>query len=179
MVYNPDMHHRRSIRVKGYDYSSAGAYFVTLCTHNRQCLFGEIVGGEMCLNAMGKIVAEEWVKTGLIRQENELDAWVVMPNHLHGIVMVLDQGARRAPLQPNATNRRGERAPKSLGALIAGFKSAATKRINQMRQTPGPPIWQRNYWEHIVRNEKDLHEIRQYICNNPMSWAMDTLFVAR
>jgi len=120
MVYNPDMHHRRSIRVKGYDYSSAGAYFVTLCTRNRQCLFGEIVGGEMCLNAMGKIVAEEWVKTGLIRQENELDAWVVMPNHLHGIVMVLDQGARRAPLQPNASTRCARLQGRQYGNAIIG-----------------------------------------------------------
>ena len=88
MKYNPDIHHRRSMRLQGYDYSSPGAYFVTICTQNRECLFGEIVARKMVLNDAGKIVADEWIKTGDIRDEIELDAWVVMPNHFHGIVMI-------------------------------------------------------------------------------------------
>lgn len=187
-------HRRRSTRLQGYDYTQAGAYFLTLCAHNRQRLFGDIVDGAMRLNSLGEIVAEQWLQTGVLRQEIVLDVWVVMPNHFHGIVMMGDvavgaQGLRpqdaesmtrshrHAPLCPNPNNRIRRRAPKSLGALIAGFKSAATKYINQWRQSPGAPVWQRNYWEHVVRNETDLQEIRQYIVNNPMSWTADTLYV--
>lgn len=187
-------HRRRSIRLPGYDYTQAGAYFLTLCTHNRQCLFGDIVDGAMRLNGLGEIVAEQWRQTGAIRQEITLDFWVVMPNHFHGIVMMGDvtagaqelrphdaesmtRSCSHAALHPNPNNRIRQRSPKSLGALIAGFKSAATKYINQWRQSPDAPVWQRNYWEHVVRNETDLQEIRQYIVNNPMSWTADRLYV--
>lgn len=88
MQYNPDLHHRSSIRLKGYDYSQPGAYFITICTHNRACLFGHIVNGAMVLNDVGKIVADEWMKSDEIRNEIELDEWVVMPNHMHAIVMI-------------------------------------------------------------------------------------------
>ena len=86
MKYNPEYHHRRSIRLQGYNYSQTGIYFVTICTHKRQCLFGEIRNGKMILNQIGKIVAQEWLKSAEIRQEIELDEWIIMPNHLHGIV---------------------------------------------------------------------------------------------
>lgn len=122
MKFNPDIHHRRSIRLKRYDYSRAGAYFVTVCTQNRECVFGEIIDGEMALNDIGKIVADEWMKTGAIRNEIELDKWVVMPNHFHGIVMIR-RGDR--PVAPTPTTLPGPR-PKSIGSLMSGFKSAVT-----------------------------------------------------
>ena len=160
---------RRSIRLQGYDYSQAGAYFVTLCTQNRECLFGEIVNGEMRLNEAGRVVADEWINTAEIRDEIELDEWVVMPNHFHGILVItVGRGDRRvAPTGPQ---------PRSIGAVMAGFKSAATKRINELRQTPGMKLWQRNYWEHIVRNEPELNRIREYIHNNPAQWVLDKLY---
>ena len=161
-------------------------YFVTLCTQDRACLFGEICDAEMRLNAIGKIVADEWVKTAEIRDEIGLDEWVVMPNHFHGI-LVIGRGDRLvAHANSIPRSRRGDRlvAPttsvaatgpqsRSVGAAIAGFKSAATKRINTLRGTPGTPVWQRNYHEHIIRNEDSLDRIRQYVLDNPAQWTMD------
>ena len=174
MNYNSDIHHRRSIRLKGYDYSQSGAYFVTVCTQNRECLFGEIVAGEMVLNEFGKIVADEWIKTGEIRDEIELDAWVVMPNHFHGIVIIRrgDRPVAPTPVAPTPAPLSGPR-PKSIGSLMSGFKSAVTKRINEIRKTPGISVWQRNYYEHIIRNEKSLENIRNYIIHNPAQWEED------
>jgi type I restriction enzyme S subunit len=167
--YEPEKHHRRSIRLKDYDYSQAGAYFITICTQDRQCLLGEVVNGEMQLNEMGKIVADEWKRSVEIRQEIALDEFVVMPNHIHGIVEIKQSnvGATgRSPLP------RGP-ARKSLGAFVAGFKSAVAKRINETRGTPGASVWQRNYYEHVVRNEDDLGRIREYIVSNPLKWEWD------
>jgi len=196
MKFDPAIHHRRSIRLEGYDYAGAGAYFVTICVQDKKCLFGEIVAGEMVLNDAGGIVADEWLKTARIRQEIELDEWVVMPNHFHGIVVITRRGDRPVALVGDAQGNSGDRGnsrysgnsgdrrsplprgpqPKSIGALMAGFKSAATKRINELRQTPGTKIWQRNYWEHVIRNGVDLHEIREYIQNNPLKWELDNLY---
>ncbi|CAK8713892.1 Transposase IS200-like domain-containing protein [Candidatus Electronema halotolerans] len=121
MSYNPDIHHRRSIRLRGYDYSQAGVYFVTLCTHNRECLFGEIANGAMQLNAAGKIVADEWLKIAQIRDEIELDEWAVMPNHLHGIMVLTDTvGAKNFSLLQNGTS-------KTIGSIVRGFKIGVTK----------------------------------------------------
>ncbi len=172
---------RRTSRLRGYDYSRAGIYFVTICAQNRRCIFGDILNGEIRLNDTGKIVAGEWVKSAKIRDEIELDEWVVMPNHLHGIVWI-----RNGDIDPMYDYRRGDRRcegdrpvaptgprPRSLGALIAGFKSAVTKQINQIRQTPGGGLWQRNYWEHIIRNEDEFNRIREYIVNNPAQWDLD------
>ena len=135
MRYDPDKHHRRSIRLKGYDYSQIGAYFITICTQNRECLFGKIVDGKMVLNPFGRIVADEWTKTALIRDEIKLDEWVVMPNHFHGIVVVTNcRGtARRAP----TVERFGKPVSGSIPTIVRSFKSAVTKRINELRQTPG------------------------------------------
>ncbi len=177
MRYNPNVHHRRSIRLRGYDYSKAGAYFVTICTQNRECLFGDVLDNEMRLNDLGRIVADEWMKTAEIRNGIELDEWVVMPNHFHGIVVIMDDsvGAHgRAPLPP-ANHRMLWRQPKSLGSLIAGYKSAVTKHVNELRRMPGAKLWQHNYWEHIVRNEPELNRIREYIQNNTIQWESDKL----
>jgi REP element-mobilizing transposase RayT len=164
-LFDLQAHHRHSIRLKGYDYAQAGAYFVTLVTWQRECLFGEVTAGEMRLNEGGEIVREEWEKSAEIRREVELGAFVVMPNHFHAIVILRNDHAAaipvgatgRSPLRPNGPK------PKSLGALLAGFKSAVTKRINESRNTPGSPIWQRNYYEHIIRNEREMTNIWKYI----------------
>jgi putative transposase len=176
--YNPDVHHRRSIRLQGYDYRQIGAYFVTICTLHRICLFGDVVDGEMRLNALGRMVETEWLQTPSIRPNVELDAFVVMPNHFHAIVVIVDDY--------RAVNRGGvlqygrmQYAPtfwspsQTIGAIIRGFKSAITKHINDLRDTPGVPVWQRNYYEHIIRNEEDLNRARDYIANNPTQWMED------
>ena len=144
MPYNPHRNDRRSIRLKGYDYTSPGAYFLTLCTHQRQCLFGEIVDGVMHLNEWGKIVERDWLAIPNHNSHIELDEFVVMPNHFHG-------------------------------AIVQTFKSQTTRKINRITQSKGRTLWQRNYYEHIVRNENALHRIRTYIQMNPRSWASDQL----
>ena len=178
---------RRSIRLRGYDYSKASAYFITICTQNRLCLFGDIVDNQMRLNDAGEIVANEWLKTAEIRNEIELDEWVVMPNHFHGIVVITNSGtmAHRGDDRPgDAISGDRPVAPtgprsRSIGAVMAGFKSAVTKRLNELHTTPGAKLWQRNYWEHIVRNETELDQIREYTRNNPAQWALDTLYNAQ
>ncbi|HPI15715.1 MAG TPA: hypothetical protein PK875_11270 [Spirochaetota bacterium] len=167
----PQRHRRRSIRLPGYDYSSAGAYFVTICTQNRERLFGEIVDGEMRLNDAGKIVAHEWMNIGKINNEIELDEWIVMPDHFHGILIInVAVGAiHESPRQMTIVQRRNMTLPK----LIGRFKMLSSKSINIIRNTPGVPVWQRNYYEHIIRNHESLNRIRAYIANNPAKWKMD------
>ena len=195
---------RRSIRLRGWDYRRRGAYFVTLVTHNRQHLLGEVVDGEMVLSDLGRIVVEEWERTAEMRPYIRLDAFVVMPNHVHGIIWIVDDVPdggdphrcrgndrrhgndhcrRRGDLQvaPTTTTTtttetggrpRGPRSG-SIGAIIAGFKSAATKRINPLRGTPGAPVWQRNYYERIIRDERELQATRRHILANPARWHLD------
>lgn len=171
MGYDPDRHHRRSIRLKGYDYSQVGAYFVSICTQGRECLFGGIVAGEMVLNDAGEIVAGEWLKTVEICNEIALDEWVVMPNHFHGILVITDpvRAIHESPLQMTVTQRRNMAIPK----LIGRFKMLSSKRINALRKTTGAKLWQRNYHEHIIRDEASLVRIRRYIRDNPVRWALD------
>ena len=159
-------HPRRSLRLRHYDYAQVGAYFVTVCAHERRCLFGDIVDGAMRLNDVGRIIADEWHKSARIRAEIELDTWVIMPNHFHGIAIITHSRGDR-PVAPTGPP------PRSIGALMAGFKSASTKRINAARGTPGACVWQRNYYDHVIRNEANLHRIRQYIADNPARWAED------
>jgi putative transposase len=160
---------RRSIRLPDYDYSREGAYFVTLCVHDRGCLFGEIVDGAMHLNECGALVASEWSRTAAIRPQVVLDEFVVMPNHFHGIVML--EVSRRGVLPYARPNFRSP--SQTLGAIFRGFKSTTTKRINEIRGTLGTGVWQRNYYEHVVRNDEELQRIREYIVNNPAQWALD------
>ncbi len=168
-----------STRLQGWDYSRAGLYFVTICTHDRAHFFGEISAGEMQLSPIGEMVVEEWQKTPRVRPNVELDAWVVMPNHLHGIVVITCQvsmseptveTARRAvSTNPNAPTARLQ--PNSLGAIIGQFKSICTKRI----WTAGFRhfAWQTRFYDHIIRDEKSLHKIREYIINNVGRWEQD------
>ena len=171
MHFNREKHHRRSVRLKGYDYSSSGAYFVTICAWKRECLFGEINNGGMHFNDYGRIVKDEWCQTVHVRPNVDLDEFFIMPNHLHGIVVI----NRRGVLQYAPTREPALRSPsQTIGAIIRGFKSVTTKQINILRNTPGMPVWQRNYFEHIIRDEKDLYKIRQYIKSNPLQWQIDS-----
>jgi REP element-mobilizing transposase RayT len=175
-VYNPDRHHRRSIRLKGYDYASPGAYFVTMCSYEKECIFGEVADGSVRLNEIGKLVEQTWLATPTIRPNVSLDEYVVMPNHLHGIVIIdwemrFDPVARRGVLQYAPTVNELQSPSQTLGAIIRGFEGSGTKRINAMRGAPGTPVWQRNYYEHIVRNDKDLDRIREYIHRNTDKWS--------
>ena len=163
--YNPDIHRRRSIRLKGYDYTQSGAYFVTVVTQNRITLFGEITDGKMLLNGTGQSVADAWEWLADQYPYVTLDEYVVMPNHLHGIIVVSndDQGGSRT-----APTRR-----KSLGRLVAAFKTVSTKQFNLAHGTPGQMLWQRNFYEHVIRNDEEMERVREYIAFNPMHWETD------
>jgi len=186
MPYDPRRHRRRSIRLKGYDYTRPGAYFITICTHNREPLFGRVVDGEMVLNEYGEIVWACWREILDHFPHVELDAFVVMPNHVHGIIWIVDDvgtryaknvGARHAKnvRAMHASPLQSPRGPASgsLGAVVGSFKSAVTRRINEMRGTPGARVWQRNYYEHIIRDDRALNAIRRYIAENPLRWHLD------
>lgn len=162
--------HRRSIRLAGYDYSSEGVYFITICTHEREPLFGKIVDGQMHLNPLGHIVEIEWLRSPQIRSEIELDEYSIMPNHFHAIFII------NPPLgvQPDAPTQRPGPPPKSVGSFIAGFKSSVTKQINLLRHTPGLPVWQRNYYEHIITTKHEYDNIAEYIVTNPQNWQTDS-----
>ncbi|KKU45023.1 MAG: hypothetical protein UX62_C0043G0002 [Microgenomates group bacterium GW2011_GWA2_46_7] len=164
------VHKRKSIRLKEYDYSESGDYFTTICTKDFKCLFGKIIDGEMVLNEVGEIVKNEWLKTPLIRPNVELDEFCVMPNHIHMIITIVERSCRGV-LQYAPT---GLVSPsQTVGAIIRGFKSTTAKQINILRNTPGFPVWQRNYYEYIIRGVKDLDKIRDYIISNPGKWGED------
>ena len=165
-IHGPRDRYRRSLRLKGYDYSQPGAYFVTRCTESRECLFGEIANDDVMLNEYGKVVEEEWLETPRLRTQVELDEFVVMPNHLHAIIVIREAATTR-PMVGARSSAPLRRTPHSLGSLIAGFKSAVTKRINVLRMSPGSRVWQHNYYDHVVRDEDDINRIREYIVNNP------------
>jgi REP element-mobilizing transposase RayT len=191
--YNPKYHHRRSIRLKGYDYSQAGLYFITLCAQDRTNLFGKINEGEVILNTFGEIIKEEWGKTPEIRKNISLGEFIIMPNHFHAIIHIDYQIKPAGELQFTLTKFKSP--SNNIGAIIRGFKGATTKRIkeiirNNSRSTgelqfaPTAPtelidlsksIWQRDYWEHIIRNENAYNRITQYIINNPQKWENDKL----
>jgi putative transposase len=175
--YDPEKHHRRSIRLKGYDYSNTGAYFLTICTKNRECLFGDIEQGQMILNAAGNVVKIWWPEMKNKLRNVELDEFIIMPNHSHGIVFIETDfvGAiHELPLHVESRHEyQKQRRKMLLPKFIGWFKMNSAKQINQSRNTPGTPVWQRNYYEHIIRNEKELNKIRQYIVDNPVKWDMD------
>jgi putative transposase len=192
MKYNPEFHHRRSIRLKGYNYSQAGAYFVTVCAWNRECLFGKIANGEMILNEYGEIIMKYWNTIPSNFLHVETDEFIIMPNHVHGIVFVNNcrgevsspfseivapnSKTETAPIQGGETSEGGETPPlrkTTLGQIVAYFKYRSAKCINQIRNAQGKPIWQRNYYEHIIRDDRELYAIREYIGHNPSKWDED------
>jgi len=181
MPYNPNIHHRRSVRLKEYDYSQEGLYFVTICVKNGEYLFGNIIDGEMVLNEYGKIVEKCWLEITQHYPDTILHEFVVMPNHLHGIIEITvgannyspnyspkclknDNGANDdSPLQrPNGTSR-------TIGAIVRGFKIGVTKQF-------GYSAWQRSFHEHIIRNRNAHARIAEYIVNNPKIWETDRFY---
>jgi REP element-mobilizing transposase RayT len=240
MGYDPDIHRRRSIRLKGYDYSSGGAYFVTVCAVGKESLFGKVANGEVCLNDAGRTVLAAWNELYTHYQGVQVDVHVVMPNHFHGILMLNDfvgAGSSRPPI-PNGSSRpclenakdingiasnqdnrdhggitpenqggitpenqggitpenqggitpenQGGITPENqggitpplrrqptLGQIVGYFKYRSTKEINEMRGMPPVPVWQRGYYERIIRGEKELQIARRYIQENPLKWACD------
>ena len=238
MNYNQNIHHRRSIRLKGYDYSQAGAYFITICCQDKEVsTFGEIIDGKMILNDYGTIAYNEWGNTPNVRNNVELDVFVIMPNHIHGIIILNDnirRGELNSPIKLGdfESPRQGFKSPKgTVGAIVRGFKSSVTKQINIHRGELHSPnissntqnygrgesnspyispnngtheshspiispnsqnemgemispnlkgecnsplhVWQRDYYEHIIRNDKSYQRISDYIINNPANWTDD------
>lgn len=167
-MYDPALHHRRSIRLPGHDYAAGSTYYITLCTESRQRLFGTIINGRMIPNEAAHIIRTEWLRSAEIRREIELDEWVIMPEHFHAIVSIRTSRSRK-PARATVSEATGP-TPKSLGALIAGFKGSSAKQLNLWRGTPGQTVWHRNYYEHIVRDAADLARIRSYIRANPENY---------
>lgn len=171
-----------SARLPHFDYSSSGRYFVTICTNNKACHFGDVVNGEMCLSSIGEIVADEWQNTPKVRPNVILDSWVVMPNHVHGIIVIDEMKIRdvtpgHGNVSVETTHRVVSTKTKttlqrnSLGAIIGQFKSKCTKRIHAAGFLDFS--WQARFFDHIVRNGSDLDRIRQYILENPAKWSKD------
>jgi len=168
MKFDPQEHHRRSLRLRGFDYSQDGAFFVTICTQHRICLLGEIVGEEMILNDAGKMVQAAWDEIPFQYPGFETDERVVMPNHLHGILVI----------QTKEKGNGQEGQTLSLPDVVKRWKTLTTKRysdaVKQHRWPPFPgKLWQRNYYEHIIRNEEELNHVREYIFTNPLKWIDD------
>jgi len=181
---------RRSIRLRGYNYSLPGAYFVTVCAYRKQMLFGEIISGQMRMSHVGRVVETRWLSLPDHFDYVTLDEFVIMPNHFHAIAMVLGDdidrtidgsdryvddvvGARHASPGDDACVVPTGPRPRSLAALIGSFKSAVTKQVHEAGYGLGSPVWQRNYYEHIVRDEASLNRIREYISANPVRWEFD------
>lgn len=178
--YNPYIHHRRSIRLKGYDYSQAGVYFVTICAQHHACLFGNIcmndynlgdhdLAAEMVLNDAGKMIESEWLTLPERFPDIRLHEFTIMPNHFHAIIQIVGATTRAAPME-------------ELGGTVGAFKSLTTgKYIHGVKHGGWPPfdgkLWQRNYWEHIIRNEESYRQIAEYIVTNPARWQNDKLYV--
>ncbi len=253
MKYNSEVHHRRSIRLPGYDYGQTGLYFITICAWQRQCIFGAIEDGEMHLNPVGEIARDEWLRTAKMRRNIDIAEFVIMPNHVHGIIAIgndpdvidsvnandfnnpdgrgtmhrapttesNDHGVprnrteksgtptsnrnptiidgsvntndfnnpdgrgtmHRAPTTEsndhgaphNRTEKFGAPTSNTIPTIIRGYKAAVTTQVNILQQSPQCPVWQRNYYENVIRNEADYLRIANYILNNPRNWSEDSL----
>jgi putative transposase len=163
---------RQSIRLQGYDYSRFGAYYITICARDRQCLFGNVVDRHMQLNQAGLIICSVWDDLPRFYDGIELDAFVVMPNHVHGVV-VINQPVGTIHDSPSHAVPVAQRCRMLLAKLIGRFKMVSAKQINALRGSSGQPLWQRNYYEHVIRDDGSLNRIRQYISDNPAQWEFD------
>ena len=157
--------HRKSIRLKDYDYTTPMWYYITVCTINHKSTLCEIINGKTVLSRYGKIVKEEWLSTKAKRENIDLDYYVITPNHFHGIIII--ESRDKACLDPTEKRKFGKPIPNSLSSIIGSFKSAVTKRVIEIRETPGLKFWQSRFYDHIIRNDLDLHRIRTYISNIP------------
>ena len=190
MKYNPDIHHRHSIRLKNYDYSEEGYYFVTICVNNRSNSFGGITAGKMVFNNVGQMIFDIWDEIPKYYGGIDIDEFQIMPNHIHGIVIV---GAapcgRPEPDGEHETKQQGQaRGPAptrlSLSNILERFKSLTTKKyINGVKSNNWQPfnkrLWQRNYYEHVIRDEEELNYIREYIVSNPDKWEEDEYYAKK
>lgn len=202
MKYNPKYHHRHSIRLKEYDYSQSGAYFITICTKQKEYYFGEIADKTMMLNDTGKMIEKWWYKLKNKFSNIKLDKYIIMPNHIHGIIMIDDgqthniklgqthdvigQTHRSAPTTTTTKNKQiivGANlcVHPNISRIIQWFKSMSTNKYIQNIKNNNCPefngkLWQRNYYDHIVRNDEELNNIRRYIQDNPINWKEDELF---
>ena len=191
MIPPSEKHHRRSIRLRDFDYSRLGTYFITLCTWERECLFGMVWDGEMRLSGAREIVSETWLLLPGRFPGVVLDEMKVMPNHIHGLIHFTVGAIHELPLHELPPHKLPRDKPQSgmpqpetplhlkrrrmlLPKVVGFFKMNAAKRINRMRHTPGCLVWQRNYYEHVVRNENALNAIRRYILFNPAMWPHDS-----
>jgi REP element-mobilizing transposase RayT len=174
----PAIGRRRLTRLQEHNYAAPGAYFVTVCTLHKEPILGEIACDSVVLSPAGAIVDEAWHDLSEHYPHLRLDAFVIMPNHIHGILFLsgpplpdsVGAGLRPAPTHPDdttASRRHG------LSEIIRAFKSFSARRINALRGTPGLPVWQRGFYDHVIRNDEDLARIRQYIITNPLRWSLD------
>lgn len=164
---------RRSVRLPGYDYSDSGVYFVTICTQNRKLYFGDVLSWKMCLNKIGKIIQECWLEIPEHFEYAKLDEFIVMPNHLHGIVLICNSRglACQTPTVANSIMKFGKPQPKSLASIIGSYKSAVSKLCHKNGFSYFQ--WQRNYYEHIIKDYEEWERIREYIVKNPEKWEDD------
>ncbi len=158
-------YHRRSIRLPDFDYAQEGMYYVTICSAGRAELFGQLIGDRIELSDYGRIAHNEWHRTPHIRSNVTLQDLVIMPDHMHAILTITD---RRGVLHTPSSHQRLRSPSQTLGSIVRGFKAASTKKINAARDALNAEVWQRNYYEHVVRDEQDLAAIRQYIHDNPV-----------
>ena len=185
--YNRYIHNRQSIRLREYDYSQPGAYFITVCTQHKECNLGELINGEIQFTVRGMIASVFWLEISHHFSNVELDQFILMPNHIHGIIFIKDKniaeintmGGETQPTMGGETpplreGKKGKNKGKNtLGQIVAYYKYRTTKIINQIDETPGQRIWQRNFYDRIIRTEKALHIMRQYIATNPQRWNKD------
>ena len=195
MSYNPNIHHRRSIRLKEYDYSQAGLYFITICVKNNACLFGTIIDGKICLSAIGAIADVLWYEIKNHAINIELHEYVVMPNHIHGIIEIkmndADDGVgatvgathallvqSQLPVQSSALSqsRFQNQGKNTISSIVGSYKSAVSKHAHRLGFAEF--AWQRNYWENIIRSSNDHARIAQYIINNPLNWNEDKFYLS-
>jgi len=190
--YNSKIHHRKSIRLQNYDYSQNGYYFITICTQNKNCLLGKVENDEIILNQFGKIAKDYWLKIEKLHSFVKLDYFTIMPNHIHGIIIIdknvgvplvgTQDSDKTKSISKNQGRPQGIAPTKTIGELIGEFKSLTTNEyIKNVKLGKFPSfekrIWQRNYYEHIIRNEKSLVKIQEYIICNPATWEKDELFI--
>lgn len=181
MKFNPKLHHRQSIRLKGYDYSQSGSYFITICARERECIFGEIKEGKTILSHLGQLVEQEWLALPHRFPHIDLDEYVVMPNHFHGIIHIVGAGLASAQLEaPQFKPEQIDPTPhtSTLGDIVCAFKSLVFKKhydlIRNNHLDEVAKCWQRNYWERIIRNHQEYNNIQNYIISNPERSSQDS-----
>ena len=168
LINNKKYPSRKSHRLPEYDYSNTGYYFVTICIRDRKCILGNITNDTVQLNDAGKIIEDMWQELPVRFLNIELGEFVVMPNHIHGIIMIMDQIK-----DVGATSGRPRTRSITLGSIMGYFKHQSAKRINILHNTLGRSLWQRSFYDHVIRNDMDLLRVQEYISNNPLQWSLD------